>query len=94
MPLQFEVLTSFREHVVRSPASHRLRIAVPITSTDKGLSDQIRIIPPEGGLMMSSVIMCEQARSQSLVRFKRRRGEVGTSTLETIQRLVGTLIGR
>lgn len=73
---------------------HRLRIVVPITSTDKGLSNQIRIAPPEGGLTMSSVIMCEQAKSQSLVRFKRRRGEVGASTLETVQRLVGTFIGR
>ncbi len=94
MTVQYGTHISFREHVVRSPAGHRLRIVVPITSTDKGLSNQIRIIPPEGGLTMSSVIMCEQARSQSLVRCTRKRGEVGLSTLETIQRLVGTFIGR
>lgn len=52
------------------------------------------IAPPEGGLTTSSVLTCEQAKSRSLIRFKRKRGEVGASALETVQRLVGTFIGR
>lgn len=73
---------------------HRLRIVVPITSTDKGLSNQVRVAPPEGGLTRPSVLMCEQVKSQSLARFKRKRGAVAAETLDTVQRLVGAFIGR
>lgn len=73
---------------------HRLRIVVPITSTDKGLSNQVKVNPPEGGLTRPSVLMCEQVKSQSLIRFKRKRGAVGANMLETAQRLVGAFIGR
>ncbi|MBA2470497.1 MAG: type II toxin-antitoxin system PemK/MazF family toxin [Chloroflexia bacterium] len=73
---------------------HRLRIVIPITGTDKGLSNQVRIAAPEGGLTKPSVIMCEQVKSQSLVRFQRKRGTVTAQTLETVQRLVGLFIDR
>lgn len=73
---------------------HRLRIVVPITSTDKGLSNQVNVAPPAGGLTRPLVLMCEQVTSQSLVRFKRKRGEVSSRTLETVQHLVGFFIGR
>lgn len=73
---------------------HRLRIVVPITSTDKGLSNQVKVNPPEGGLTRPSVLMCEQVKSQSLIRFKRKRGDVSSRTLDTVQRLVGFFIGR
>ncbi len=73
---------------------HRLRIVVPITSTDKGLSNQVKVNPPEGGLNRPSVLMCEQVKSQSLIRFQRKRGAVTTETLVTVQRLVGLFIDR
>ncbi len=73
---------------------HRLRIVVPITSAGKRLSNQIWIAPPEGGLTTTSVLTCEQAKSRSLIRFKRKRGAVEADTLETVQRLVGAFIGR
>lgn len=73
---------------------HRLRIVIPITGTDKGLSNQVRIEAPEGGLTKPSVIMCEQVKSQSLVRFQRQRGTVTAETLERVQRLVGVFLDR
>lgn len=73
---------------------HRLRIVVPITRTDKRLSNQVRVNAPEGGLTKPSFIMCEQVKSQSLVRFQRKRGVVTAQTLETVQRLVGMFIDR
>jgi mRNA interferase MazF len=73
---------------------HRLRIVIPITGTDKGLSNQIRIQPPEGGLTKPSVLMCEQVKSQSLVRFQRRRGIVSAPMLNDVQRMVGLFIDR
>lgn len=73
---------------------HRLRIVIPIAGTDEGLSNQIRIEAPEGGLTKPSVIMCEQVKSQSLVRFQRRRGNVTAQTLDAVQRMVGLFIDR
>ena len=73
---------------------HRLRIVIPITGTDKGLSNQVRIPASEGGLTKASVIMCEQVKSQSLMRFQRKRGTVTAQTLEGVQRLVGLFTDR
>lgn len=71
---------------------HSFRIVVPITGTERGLHHQVRIEPSEGGLTKPSVIMCEQAKSQSILRFKRRRGQVNRNITEQVQRLVGTFI--
>jgi len=72
--------------------SHRLRIVIPITGTDKGLANQVRVAAPEGGLTRPSVFMCEQVKSQSLVRFQRRRGAVTAQTLKNVQHLIGMFI--
>lgn len=71
-----------------------LFIVAPITGTDRGLAYHVRVSPPEGGLTKSSVIMCEQEKSQSSERFLRRRGRVSEDTLRRVQRIVGTLIDR
>jgi hypothetical protein len=36
--------------------------------------------------------MCEQVGAQSLLRFRRKRGEVSAETLEAVQRIVGMFI--
>jgi mRNA interferase MazF len=71
-----------------------LHIVVPITSRDRGLPYQLEVDPPEGGLITTSFIMCEQVRSQSIERFLHRRGSVSTETLRRAQRLVGVFIDR
>jgi mRNA interferase MazF len=69
-----------------------LHIVVPITGMDRGLAYHVRIEPPEGGLTKPSVIMCDQEKSQSSERFRRYMGSVEDRTLQTVQRIVATLI--
>jgi mRNA interferase MazF len=71
-----------------------LYFVVPITGTDRGLRLHVRIAPPEGGLAKPSVIMCDQGRVQSDIRFLRRRGSVSEDVLRRVQELVGESINR
>jgi mRNA interferase MazF len=71
-----------------------LHIVVPITSRNRGLAYHVSLEPPEGGLTKSSVAMCEQERSQSIIRFLKRRGVVSTDTLKRVQEVVGTFFDR
>lgn len=74
-------------------APNGLHYLVPITSRDRNLRYHIRVDPPEGGLPRPSVIMCDQAKSQSVMRLLERRGEVTAETLERVQRMVADCIG-
>ena len=71
-----------------------LHIIVPITGTDRGIRYHIRLAPPDGGLTKPSVIMCDQARSQSVMRFRRKRGVVSPELLHRVQAMVGGFIDR
>lgn len=71
-----------------------LYFIVPITGTDRGLRFQLKIDPPEGGLKKPSIIMCDQARTQSVLRFRRHRGRVSDQLLRMVQELVGEMIDR
>lgn len=75
-------------------AFQTLFIIVPFTRTDRGIPSQIRLLPPEGGLSASSLMMCEQVRSVSIVRFRRRRGEVSEDTLLRVEQVIPRLIKR
>lgn len=72
---------------------HQLCVVVPLTSRDRGLPTQMRIEPPGGGLRNATTAMCDQPRTISLLRLKRRRGAVEPGTLQAAQRLVGRIIG-
>ena len=69
-------------------ADNYLHLIVPITGTDRGLVYQHKIIGREGGLSKHSIIMCEQVRSISPMRFIQKRGQVSASTLSDVRRLV------
>jgi len=71
-----------------------LHMVVPITGTDRNVRVHLRITPPVGGLMKPSVIMCDQARAQSILRFQRRRGAVPADILQQVQQMVGESIDR
>jgi len=73
---------------------HGLCIVVPITGTQRGVASQLDVAPPEGGLTKPSVILCEQVRALSLLRFRRKRGEVTGDTLQRVQAVVGAFIFR
>jgi mRNA interferase MazF len=71
-----------------------LHIVVPITGTDRDIRFHVRIEPPEGGLARPSVLMCDQARSQCVLRFRRRRGQVSDGLVARVQEMVGEFIDR
>ncbi len=71
-----------------------LHIVVPITGTDRGLVHHVPVIPPEGGLTKRSLIMCDQVKSQSIDRFRERRGVVSDDTLRRVQVIVAAFIDR
>lgn len=73
---------------------HGLCIVVPMTGTQRGVPSQLDIAPPEGGLTKPPVILCEQVRALSLLRFRKKRGEVSQDTLDRVQTMVGMFIDR
>lgn len=75
-------------------APNGLHFVVPITGTDRNIRYHVRVTPPEGGLTKPSVLMCDQTKSQSEMRFRRLRGQVSQQTLERVQDIVAAVIDR
>lgn len=70
-----------------------LVVAVPITRTERKVRWHVPIRPPEGGLVAESYIQCENVRSVSKRRLRRRRGRVKLETLEQVEDRVRILLG-
>ena len=49
-----------------------LVIIIPLTSVKKQISTHVQLDPPEGGLTVQSFALCEQIRSISKERLKKR----------------------
>lgn len=73
-------------------AENYLHIIVPITGPDRGLEYRLRITGKESGLTKSSVLMCDQAKSVSILRFRQKRRTGSASTLAAVREVVGILI--
>ncbi len=71
-----------------------LHIIVPITSRDRGIRQHVRIVGPEGGITGTAVVMCDQIKAQSVLRFRRRRGKVSDELLRRVQQMAGESIDR
>jgi len=71
-----------------------LYFIVPIIGTDRGIRYQLAVHPPEGGLVKPSVIMCDQVRAQSVLRFRRHCGSVTPELVKRVQAMVGEFIDR
>ena len=70
-----------------------LVVAVPITRTQRRIRWHVPINPPEGGLAATSFIQCENVRSVSKIRLKRRRGRASDATMQQIEDRVRILLG-
>ena len=73
---------------------HGLCLVAPFTGMDRGVPSHVRIATPAGGLSKPSVIMCEQVRSMSVLRLRRRRGTISPEMLELVQATVARFIDR
>jgi len=80
------------EYFNRAP--NGLYYVVPLSTRDRNLRYHVRVAPPEGGLTRPSVIMCDQAKSQSVIRLLEWRGVVLPETLDRVQRMVAKCIDR
>jgi len=70
-----------------------LVVAVPITRTDRKVRWHVAVKPPQGGLVAESFIQCENIRSVSKRRLKRRRGRVSEETLQQVEDRLRILLG-
>jgi mRNA interferase MazF len=70
-----------------------LTVIVPITSKAKGIPLHVEIIPPEGGLTMSSFAKCEDVRSISTSRLVNRLGKVSNQTIGLVEDRLRVLLG-
>ncbi len=70
-----------------------LVVAVPITSKAKGIPLHVEVMPPEGGLTMTSFVKCEDVRSISTSRLVKRLGKVSEQTIELVEDRLRILLG-
>ncbi|MEW6282711.1 MAG: type II toxin-antitoxin system PemK/MazF family toxin [Candidatus Eremiobacterota bacterium] len=69
-----------------------LSFVVPVTAKIRGVITQLALAPPEGGLQVESALMCEQLRSLSHSRFRRRMGRVEPGTLGRVESILARLL--
>lgn len=70
-----------------------LVVAIPITSKARGIPLHVEIAPPEGGLSLKSYAKCEDVRSISTSRLKRKLGKVSAKTVDKIEDRLRILLG-
>jgi mRNA interferase MazF len=70
-----------------------LVVVVPITRTERKIRWHVPVHPPDGGLDAESFIQCENVRSVSKRRLKRRRGRISAEVLEQVEDRVRILLG-
>ncbi|HEY8884349.1 MAG TPA: type II toxin-antitoxin system PemK/MazF family toxin [Chloroflexota bacterium] len=70
-----------------------LAVVIPITSTLRPLPTSVRIAPPEGGLRVTSAILCDAIRSVSKERLTERWGGVSATTMSLIEDRLRILLG-
>jgi mRNA interferase MazF len=70
-----------------------LVVGVPVTSKAKGIPLHVEIVPPEGGLALTGFAKCEDIRSISMSRMKKRLGKVSPQIIEKIEDKLKVLLG-
>jgi mRNA interferase MazF len=61
-----------------------LVVVCPITSRRRGIASHVELRPPEGGLKVESVVMCEAIRSIAKQRLHRPWGRVDRETMSEV----------
>jgi mRNA interferase MazF len=70
-----------------------LVIVLPLTSTHHGVPTHVPVTPPEGGLKVPSVILCDAIRSIAKDRLLQRWGTVSSSTMTAVEDRLRILLG-
>lgn len=70
-----------------------LVVVLPITSKPRPFPSRVAVTPPEGGLTMLSQVICEQPRTVSWARFKKRLGTTSPATMDQVERVIRPMLG-
>ena len=70
-----------------------LAVVLPITSRDKRIPFHVEVNPPEGGLIQTSFIKCEDVRSISVERLSQKLGIVSATTMNMVEERLRILLG-
>lgn len=70
-----------------------LVVVVPITSKAKAIPLHVEIAPPEGGLILTSYVKCEDVRSISTSHLAGRLGSVSSHTMDNVEDRLRILLG-
>ena len=68
-------------------------VVAPITRTQRKIRWHVPVAPPEGGLVSESFVQCENVRSVSKQRLKRRRGRVSPPVMQQVEDRLRILLG-
>lgn len=68
-------------------------VVAPITRTQRKIRWHVSVAPPQGGLNSESFIQCENVRSVSKQRLKRRRGRVSPPVMQQVEDRLRILLG-
>jgi mRNA interferase MazF len=68
-------------------------VVAPITRTQGKIRWHVSVTPPEGGLSSEKFIQCENVRSVSKQRLKRRRGRVSPPVMQQVEDRIRILLG-
>ena len=68
-------------------------VVAPITRTQRKIRWHVPVAPPEGGLGSEKFIQCENVRSVSKQRLKRRRGRVSPPVMQQVEDRLRILLG-
>lgn len=68
-------------------------IAIPLTSKDKGIPLDVKILPPDGGIKKNSYIKCEDVRSLSKTRLIKKWGIISDKKMQEVAYIIRMLLG-
>ena len=68
-------------------------VVAPITRLARKVRWHVPVAPAQGGLSTESFIQCEDVRSVSKVRLKRRRGRVPSPVMQQVEDRLRILLG-
>jgi mRNA interferase MazF len=72
---------------------HGLVWVVPVSSNPCCHNLTVKVTPPEGGMKVTSAVLCHQLRTVSVERLDKRSGEVSAGTMQEVTRRVGMILG-
>lgn len=72
---------------------HGLVWVVPVSSSPRRHNLTVEVSPPEGGMKVTSAVLCHQLRTVSIERLDKRAGRVSPVTMREVMRRVILVLG-